>query len=672
MREAAARAEARLHADGVRLTLGGEPTYVPLQPEGAEWTVAADGPTKLTRARALADALQERVWPEATQILCPGKTYEGEANPRWALRLLLRQDGGALVRWPAHGGDPLPASAVPALLEAVGDALGCPLQAVEFRDPLHPRHRVWAIPLTHPHERPTPEWRSVVWPLDDGRRELLPVPGAAGLRLPLGLLPEGIPRQVLTLEVRPEGWELFLPAVARRPWEVLLQALATASSGWSRPRLSGITPLDTAGHWQVLGLTADPGVLEVNLPVCSGWADYAGWLTVLEEATASVGLRSWRDTRPFAGGTGGGNHLLWGGPDLDHNPFFSQPRWLAAILRYWHHHPCLSYGFANPSIGPASQAPRADEGSAGWDDLLLAQWALMRLEAGDQRVMLGETLRHLQADRSGNTHRSEISLDKFWNPAWPSGCQGLIEFRAIETLPHAEWSAAVALLWTALAAHLRDPRRAAPLQPWGAALHDRMLLPAILWQDLMGVLDDLAGDGLLLQPAVFERIWAWRFPTLLDWRDETGETWLQVRAALEPWPLICDTPVEGGFTSRFVDSSIRRIEIRCRDGGHRLHAACNGRPLPLRRQPLGLRYRAERLYPCLHPAIPIHLPLALDLHWRDPRGTDRRARFVMTQPNGPFHEAAPPDDPVRGAPLQPPPDLCCIDLRFAPPSVAAP
>jgi len=68
---------------------------------------------------------------------------------------------------------------------------------------------------------------------------------------------------------------------------------------------------------------------------------------------------------------------------------------------------------------------------------LLAQHALARLQEGDQRVMIGETLHHLQAGRSGNTHRSETSLGKFWNPAWPAGCQGLIEFRAIETTPHA-------------------------------------------------------------------------------------------------------------------------------------------------------------------------------------------------------------------------------------------
>ena len=43
----AAKLEHRLHQAGIRLTFGGEPTYVPVHPEGAEWSVAADGPTKL-------------------------------------------------------------------------------------------------------------------------------------------------------------------------------------------------------------------------------------------------------------------------------------------------------------------------------------------------------------------------------------------------------------------------------------------------------------------------------------------------------------------------------------------------------------------------------------------------------------------------------------------------
>jgi uncharacterized protein (DUF2126 family) len=65
---AASEIDRRLAAAGVQLTLGGEPTYVPDLPEGAEWSVAADGPTKLGYARALGLELQRRAWPSSTLI----------------------------------------------------------------------------------------------------------------------------------------------------------------------------------------------------------------------------------------------------------------------------------------------------------------------------------------------------------------------------------------------------------------------------------------------------------------------------------------------------------------------------------------------------------------------------------------------------------------------------
>jgi len=88
---------------------------------------------------------------------------------------------------------------------------------------------------------------------------------------------------------------------------------------------------------------------------------------------------------------------------------------------------------------------------------------------GIRRWWSGKTLRPLQVDRSGNAHRSEISLDKFWSPAWPAGCQGLIEFRATNN----------------------DASRALECggrPPVDKALHDRMPLPSALWQDLSNVL----------------------------------------------------------------------------------------------------------------------------------------------------------------------------------------
>ena len=54
MERVAQEVERRLRAQGVSLTLGGEPTLVPLDPEGPEWNITADGPTKLPLARLLA------------------------------------------------------------------------------------------------------------------------------------------------------------------------------------------------------------------------------------------------------------------------------------------------------------------------------------------------------------------------------------------------------------------------------------------------------------------------------------------------------------------------------------------------------------------------------------------------------------------------------------------
>ncbi|MCX5955382.1 MAG: transglutaminase family protein [Cyanobacteria bacterium] len=601
MGRVAGEVDRRLEAAGIRLTLGGEPTYVPLEPSGAEWSVAADGPTKLPMARAMARELQRTAWPGSTLLYCPGKRYEGEVNPRWALRLFTGLDGQPAVRWPAADGASPPGAALapaagPAWLARLAELLGVALEPLELRDPLDPGRRVWAVPLSAAEPDPdlptaAIQWLPAAWPLDESLRQLSGAPGPAGLRLPLEHFPEGVPRQVLTLETDGEGWELFLPPLFRRPLTALLQAVADSLTGLAAPQLSGMLPVDWEGHWQMLGLTADPGVLEINLPICHGWADYDRWLRLLERAGERVGLRSWKqDLDGRQEGTGGGNHLLWGGPSLEEHPFFRRPGWLAGILRYWQHHPSLAYLFSGACVGPASQAPRPDEAAGDCFDLELAYRCLEQADDGggpdqpgsDQRGVIGETLRHLHADRSGNNHRSEISFDKFWNPGAPAGCLGLVEFRALESMPSVQWSSAVALLWSALATHLLDRRhRPSTLRDWGCELHDRMLLPSALWSDLEAVAE------------------------------------LEVRPALEPWPLICDFPREGGFTSRFVDGSLRRFEITANAAFRReWRLGLSGRPLslPTDGSPLAVRYRLQRLYPCLHPVIAPHLPLVLSLH----------------------------------------------------------
>jgi len=667
----AAALESRLRRAGITLTMGGEPTYVPLDPQGPEWSVAADGPTKLGYARALAAQLQQRAWPGSTLLYCPGKRYDGEVNPRWALRLITGSEGTPVVTWPAASAQEPAAPVVPdaaritALLAGLEVALGVELPALELSDPNDPDRQVWALPLSWNSQG----WHSFAWILPPDQRALSSASGPAGLRLPLEHFPSEELRQVLTIERWSDGWELFLPPVERAPFEHLLTALASGCQGLCLPQLSGVLPLDIDGQWQVLGLASDPGVLEINLPACRTWADYARWLEVLEQGAAAVGLRSFKQQGCRTLGTGGGNHLLLGGPSLEQHPFFSRPAWMVAILRYWQWHPALAYLFSGNSVGPASQAPRPDEGSASLLDLELAHRLLEELPPGDHRVAIGETLRHLHADRSGNTHRSEISLDKFWNPAWTAGCQGLLEFRALETMPHHHWTSAVALLWRALVVMLLEvERRPEGLRDWGVALHDYALLPTALWADLEQVLADLAAAGLPIDPEPLHAIWRWRFPQLLHWQD--GEATLSIRQALEPWPLLCDVPVEGGSTSRFVDSSLRRFElivnpVFCR--GHRL--LLQGRELTLSaeaRQPLAVRYRQEALYPCLHPFVPVHVPLRLALI--APGSQQPIAGWILASESSGF---APLDPAAIGpeAPSGPPwlpsaPGLCTVDLRL--------
>ena len=75
--------EASLARSGVALTMGGEPTFVPIQPFGAEWQTAALGPTKLAYARRFAHAYVRAAHPGAVILETSGKHYPGAPLPRW-------------------------------------------------------------------------------------------------------------------------------------------------------------------------------------------------------------------------------------------------------------------------------------------------------------------------------------------------------------------------------------------------------------------------------------------------------------------------------------------------------------------------------------------------------------------------------------------------------------
>ena len=92
----------QLQEDDVRLTMGGEPTFVGIDDrDGPEWNTAALGPTKRVFALELLHKLKDRYGPQGFLHLGQGKWYPGEQLPRCALSLFWRPDGAPLWHNPA-------------------------------------------------------------------------------------------------------------------------------------------------------------------------------------------------------------------------------------------------------------------------------------------------------------------------------------------------------------------------------------------------------------------------------------------------------------------------------------------------------------------------------------------------------------------------------------------
>jgi uncharacterized protein (DUF2126 family) len=189
--------------------------------------------------------------------------------------------------------------------------------------------------------------------------------------------------------------------------------------------------------------------------------------------------------------------------------------------------------------------------------------------------------------------------------------------RAFEMPPHARMSLAQQLLVrTLLAWFWRTPYEQAPIR-WGTRLHDRFLLPYYVERDFAAVIGDLHRAGYPIDAAWFAPHGEFRFPVYGRVVYEGVD--VELRQAIEPWYVLGEEPGAGG-TARYVDSSVERLHVHVRGlEPERFTVACNGVQLPL--QPTGpggefvcgVRYRAWQPPRCLHPTIPVHTPLVLDV-----------------------------------------------------------
>jgi uncharacterized protein (DUF2126 family) len=644
--------EDKLRERKLVLTMGGEPTFIPTDPEGGEWNHEAMGPEKIGYAKRLTARFLKEIYPGGLVMQVFGKQYPGEPLPRWVVLTLHREDGVPMWRHPEMfdldgGGRKATDRDARKLIAALANELGIKqyvLPCIEEGGSADVP-RGWILPL----DRRDDDWVSDAWPFSlDAPAVLFPGKSPIGLRLPLGELHERHLRRALTLEATEGALHLFVPPLEFEAFAALIRVIerCAVKRRVSRLVLCGYRPSQAPGVTS-LGLAADPGVLEVNLPPTATWRAYDQILASITKAAEAEGLSTTR--LHFNGqiqGTGGGAHVLFGGPSVDENPFFERPGLLSSILRYWQRHPALSYFFSGQYVGPGSQAPRADETLlAKLYELETACFGADVANGTADRGFLDRLFRNLLTDSAGNTHLAEISIDKLWNYDSPTGLQGLIELRAFETMPDVGLQSLSALFVRAIVAMLAEEPRKGPLVRHGPSLHDRYMLPAALWEDIGAICTDLAAAGLPFEREWLRGILEARFPVLA--RLELGHGEVVARQALEPWPLMAEVS-DGGTTSRVVDNSTDRIELSVTDPAvlERGRVAVDDVLLQFHAfegtRAGGVRYKAASGWPALHPHIPIQSPVRIEVLDRSDRVT-AAGRYYFWNPDGPRYHGLPRD-----------------------------
>ncbi|KUF12469.1 DUF2126 domain-containing protein [Pseudoponticoccus marisrubri] len=226
--------DAAIERQDMRLTMGGEPTFVSIDDfQSDEWNTAAVGPQKRALADTLIRRLRGRFAPGGFLHYGQGKWYPGETLPRWTFALYWRRDGKPVWKNDAHVARENPAQAAgiaeaESFLSKFAENLGIPRDHAQpaFEDPAEWVLREAGLPanvspedsklkdpearariarvfnrgLTEPagyvlplqrlwQSRASGRWQSEYWRPRRGHLFLIPGDSPVGYRLPLGGLP---------------------------------------------------------------------------------------------------------------------------------------------------------------------------------------------------------------------------------------------------------------------------------------------------------------------------------------------------------------------------------------------------------------------------------------------------------------------------------------------------
>ena len=541
--------DADLRRLDVRLTQGGEPTFVSVDDrEGGEWNTEALGPTKRALSGELMERLRKRCGNGALVHYGQGKWYPGEPLPRWSLNLFWRRDGVPLWRDPVllaserddHGATAAQAreflhrlalrldvdrrnvfagyedvgyylwreGKLPINVEPTDSRLADKTERDRLRQVFERGLGApvgYALPIAVDERHPK-RWRSTPWYLRNEHCFLVAGDSPLGLRLPLDSLPwaraadlpwiyppdanvdlpsladdaaepatgEGaawhasgesaapkstehetpsgmheagsdaaaveardapqvdesagfVVRTAISAEARGGRLYVFMPPTsALEDYLALVAAVEATAAAMRLPvALEGYEP-PRDPRLELLRVTPDPGVIEVNVNPATGWSELVEQTTHLYAAARETRLTTEKfmlDGRHT--GTGGGNHFVLGGATPGDSPFLRRPDLLASMIGYWHNHPALSYLFSGMFVGPTSQAPRIDE--ARNDSVYEIEVAFAELarvaEVGAGKTppwLIDRLLRNLLIDVTGNTHRAEFCIDKLYSPDGPT------------------------------------------------------------------------------------------------------------------------------------------------------------------------------------------------------------------------------------------------------------